>query len=69
MLLEELAERRDGNVERVETIVVRKTGDFLFAFETAGELVVGEFGTSIDGVDQRREGGGFGRVEETALLE
>lgn len=69
VLLEQLAERRDGDVERVEAIVVRKTGDFLFALETAGELVVGEFGTGIDGVDERREGSGFGVVEETALLE
>lgn len=69
VLLEQLAERRDGDVERVETIVVGKTGDFLFALETAGELVVGKFGTSIDGVDERRERSVFGVVEETALLE
>lgn len=69
MLLEKLTECWDGDVERVEAIVVRKAGDFLFAFETAGELVVDEFGAGIDGVDERREASGFETVEETALLE
>lgn len=47
---------------------MRETGDFLFTFETAGELVLGEFRTGVDGVYERREGGCVGGVEETALL-
>lgn len=70
MLLEELRKGGNGNVEGVGTVVLFDSGELRLLLETSEGLEVtdGWLGLGVDVILERREGLGFGVVEETALL-
>lgn len=70
MLLEELGKGGNGNVEGVGAVVLFDSGEFRLLLKTSEGLEVadGWLGLGVDVILERREGLGFGVVEETALL-
>ena len=70
MLLEELGKGGNGNVEGVGTVVLFDSGEFRLLLKTSEGLEVTDdwLGLGVDVILERREGLGFGVVEETAFL-
>jgi len=69
VFLEELRESGDRDIERIVAIVVKKVVDLLLTPEAFGQLELGKRWASIDRVDERREGAGFGVVDVAPFLE